>query len=125
MANEEQQRAHQPSDVAMMRQLLQSMGVEDYEPRVINQLLDFMYKYTTDVLLDAESYGVHAGRPMGSADVEDVMLAVQVRALAAASSSMQAGKLPATLAGPRCPVGVRLPACSGPQNSVESSTGAC
>lgn len=69
-----------PSDVAMMQQLLRSMGVEEYEPRVVNQLLDFMYRYSTDVLLDAECYAQHAGKPAGSVDLDDVMLAVQVRA---------------------------------------------
>lgn len=46
--------AQQPSDASNIRALLSSMGAEDYEPRVVNQLLDFMYKYVTDTLLDAE-----------------------------------------------------------------------
>jgi hypothetical protein len=43
-----------PSDAAKIQALLQSMGVEDYEPGVVKHLLDFMYKYVTDTLLDAE-----------------------------------------------------------------------
>ncbi len=29
-------------------------GVEEYEPRVVHQLLDFMYGYVSGVLQDAE-----------------------------------------------------------------------
>lgn len=29
-------------------------GVHDYEPRVVNQLLDFVYRYSADILQDAE-----------------------------------------------------------------------
>ena len=29
-------------------------GVKEYEPRVVNQLLDFVYRYVCDVLQDAE-----------------------------------------------------------------------
>ena len=64
-----------------MHQLLQSMGVvEEYEPRVVNQLLDFMYRYTTDILLDAEAYSEHAGKPAGQVEMDDVMLAIESRA---------------------------------------------
>lgn len=51
----------EPFTAQCCAQLLASMGVEEYEPRVVNQLLDFMYRYTTDVLLDAEIYSEHAG----------------------------------------------------------------
>ena len=44
----------QPNEVLKVQQLLRSMGVEDWEPRVVNMLVDFVYKYTTDVVLDAE-----------------------------------------------------------------------
>lgn len=29
-------------------------GVTDYEPRVVNQLLNFVYRHVADILLDAE-----------------------------------------------------------------------
>lgn len=51
---------HEPNTVALMHQLLQSMGVDQFEPRMVNQLVDFMYRYVTDVLLDAETYAEHA-----------------------------------------------------------------
>ncbi len=31
-----------------------AQGVKEYEPRVVNQLLDFVYRYVCDVLQDAE-----------------------------------------------------------------------
>ena len=31
-----------------------AQGVKDYEPRVVNQLLDFAYRYVCEVLQDAE-----------------------------------------------------------------------
>ncbi|GLC34243.1 hypothetical protein PLESTB_001607000 [Pleodorina starrii] len=69
----------QPQDVATVHQLLRSMGVDDFEPRVVNQLMDFMYKYTTDILLDAEVFSEHAGRAAGHVDLNGVTLAIQSR----------------------------------------------
>lgn len=37
------QSTNPPSDAARIESLLQSMGV-DFEPRVVNQLLDYTYK---------------------------------------------------------------------------------
>ncbi len=71
--------AEAPQDVAAMQALLLAMGVDEFEPRVINQLMDFMYKYTTDVLLDAEVFSEHAGRVHGNVDAQSVMLAIQSR----------------------------------------------
>lgn len=71
--------SQQPSDITKVQQLLSSMGVEEFEPRVVNQLLDFMYKYVTEVLLDAEVYSEHAGKRSGQVDMDDVMLAIQAR----------------------------------------------
>ena len=62
-----------------MKALLLAMGVDEFEPRVVNQLMDFMYKYTTDVLLDAEVFNEHAGRIPGNVDAQSVMLAIQSR----------------------------------------------
>ncbi|PNH11326.1 Transcription initiation factor TFIID subunit 9 [Tetrabaena socialis] len=72
--------ASQPQDVATMHQLLRSMGVDEFEPRVVNQLMDFMYKYATDVLLDAEVFSEHMGRGAGHVDLNGVSLAIQSRA---------------------------------------------
>ncbi|CAI6000770.1 unnamed protein product [Closterium sp. NIES-65] len=53
------------------------MGVEDYEPRVVHQLLEFAYRYMTDVLGEARVYAEHAGH--AALEVDDVRLAVQAK----------------------------------------------
>lgn len=65
-----------PRNVQMMALLLKSMGIEEWEPRVVNQLLEFMYSYTSDVLKDSAEYAAHAGRPQ-QLDISDVRLAVE------------------------------------------------
>ncbi len=54
-----------PSDAVAVRNVLRSMGVKEYEPRVVHMLLDFMYQYVSDVLLDAEEYAEDAGKAPG------------------------------------------------------------
>lgn len=70
----------EPQDALMIRKLLSSMGVEDYEPRVVHQLLDFMYAHVSGVLQDAEAYSERAGATRGQVEVEDAMIAIQARA---------------------------------------------
>ncbi|CAD5115349.1 DgyrCDS4329 [Dimorphilus gyrociliatus] len=60
-----------------MQAILQEMGVKDYEPRLVNIMLEFSYKYVSDVLDDAKAFSNHAGKK--TIDTEDVKLAVQTR----------------------------------------------
>ncbi|KAH3806674.1 transcription initiation factor TFIID subunit 9B-like [Dreissena polymorpha] len=64
-----------PRDAQVMAAILKDMGVTDYEPRLINQMLEFTYRYVTDVLDDAKVYSSHSSKK--SIDTEDVQLAVQ------------------------------------------------
>uniref|UniRef100_A0A2P2JF89 Transcription initiation factor TFIID subunit 9 n=1 Tax=Rhizophora mucronata TaxID=61149 RepID=A0A2P2JF89_RHIMU len=64
-----------PRDAKLVKSLLRSMGVEDYEPRVIHQFLELWYRYVADVLTDAQVYSEHAGK--AAIDCDDVRLAVQ------------------------------------------------
>eukprot|EP00897_Mesotaenium_endlicherianum_P003203 jgi/Mesen1/2910/ME000175S02066 len=66
-----------PRDARVVIAILKSMGVHDYEPRVVNQFLELSYRYATDVLGDAQAYAEHAGRR--GVDVDDVKLAIQSR----------------------------------------------
>ncbi|KAF6033810.1 TAF9B [Bugula neritina] len=66
-----------PHEVQVIQAVLKDMGVTDYEPAVVNQLLDFTYRYTTDILDDAKAFSAHAGKK--SIDVEDTKLAVQLK----------------------------------------------
>ncbi|XP_033638159.1 transcription initiation factor TFIID subunit 9-like [Asterias rubens] len=66
-----------PTDAEVMMAILKDMGVSDYEPRLVNQMLEFTYRYMTDVLEDAQAYTGHAGRT--EIDVDDVKLAIKSR----------------------------------------------
>ncbi|KAJ7420452.1 Transcription initiation factor TFIID subunit 9 [Willisornis vidua] len=93
-----------PKDAQVMAQILKDMGITEYEPRVINQMLEFAYKgavtlqaepcwqcqawqgglswavpsgYVTTILEDAKIYSSHAKK--SSVDADDVRLAIQCR----------------------------------------------
>ena len=51
------------------------MGVDEYEPRVVNQFLELWYRYLVDVLTDAQVYSDHAVK--GAIDCDDIKLAIQ------------------------------------------------
>ncbi|KAG5341842.1 Transcription initiation factor TFIID subunit 9B [Termitomyces sp. J132] len=53
-------------------------AVQDAQPGVLHQLLEFSHRYTTQVLSDANVYAEHAGRS-GKVEIDDVVLAVQAR----------------------------------------------
>ena len=53
--------------------------------QVSQQLLEFLHKYVSEVVTDAALYQEHAGKP--EVDIDDIRLAVQVRAAACAGAS--------------------------------------
>lgn len=53
-------------------------AVQDAQPGVLHQLLEFAHRYTTQVLSDGSVYAEHAGRS-GKVEIDDVVLAVQAR----------------------------------------------
>uniref|UniRef100_A0A3Q2NYK8 TAF9 RNA polymerase II, TATA box binding protein (TBP)-associated factor n=1 Tax=Fundulus heteroclitus TaxID=8078 RepID=A0A3Q2NYK8_FUNHE len=61
----------------VMIQILKDMGVTEYEPRVINQMLEFTYRYVTTIIEDAKIYATHAKK--SSVDADDIKLAIQCR----------------------------------------------
>eukprot|EP00802_Teleaulax_amphioxeia_P032205 Tamp_36051.p1 GENE.Tamp_36051~~Tamp_36051.p1 ORF type:complete len:155 (+),score=43.03 Tamp_36051:24-467(+) len=63
--------------IQMMRDLLSSMGVEESDPKVSQQLLEFLHKYVSEVVTDAALYQEHAGKP--EVDIDDIRLAVQAK----------------------------------------------
>ena len=65
-----------PKDAQVMASILRDMGILEWEPRVINQLLEFSYNYVTCVLDDARGFSNHAQKK--AIDVDDVRLAVQM-----------------------------------------------
>ncbi|THH03592.1 hypothetical protein EW145_g6158 [Phellinidium pouzarii] len=52
--------------------------IQDAQPGVLHQLLEFSHRYTSQVLSDALVYAEHAGRA-GKLEMEDVVLAIQAR----------------------------------------------
>ncbi|KAL5714356.1 Transcription initiation factor TFIID subunit 9 [Ranunculus cassubicifolius] len=66
-----------PRDAKIVKSLLKSMGVKEYEPRVIHQFLELWYRYVVDVLSDSQLYSEHAGK--SAIDSDDVKLAIQTK----------------------------------------------
>lgn len=66
-----------PKDALVMGAILKEMGINEYEPKVINQMLEYTYRYITTVLEDAIVYSKHAGKK--DVDADDVQLAIQSR----------------------------------------------
>ena len=67
-----------PSARAIALLLASTPTVQDAQPGVLHQLLEFSNRYTAQVLSDALVYAEHAGRS-GKIEHEDVTLAVQAR----------------------------------------------
>ncbi|KAK9904929.1 hypothetical protein WJX75_005818 [Coccomyxa subellipsoidea] len=63
-----------PKGAVLVKNVLDSMGIKHYEPAVVTQLLEFCYRYISDVLEDAQAYSCP---PRNSIKLEDVMLAIQ------------------------------------------------
>lgn len=40
------------------------MGIEDYEPKVVSQLLEFIYRYATSIAEDAKMFSTHAKKKL-------------------------------------------------------------
>ncbi|XP_071708502.1 transcription initiation factor TFIID subunit 9-like [Rutidosis leptorrhynchoides] len=66
-----------PRDVKTIKALLASMGVNDYEPRVVHQFLELLYRFGVDMLTDAKTYSNHAGK--ATMDHHDVELAIKIK----------------------------------------------
>ncbi|KAJ3995186.1 transcription initiation factor IID, 31kD subunit-domain-containing protein [Lentinula boryana] len=67
-----------PTARAIALILSSTPSVQDAQPGVLHQLLEFSTRYTQQVLTDAKVYADHAGR-QDKLDVDDVVLAVQAR----------------------------------------------
>jgi len=67
-----------PAARAIALLLASTPTVQDAQPGVLHQLLEFSHRYTAQVLADALVYAEHAGRP-NKVEMEDVTLAVQAR----------------------------------------------
>jgi len=68
---------HIPKDAQVIMSIMKDMGITDYEPKVINQLLEFTYRYITCILDDSRIYANHAKKKF--IDLDDVRLAVKMQ----------------------------------------------
>ncbi|XP_059057699.1 transcription initiation factor TFIID subunit 9 [Achroia grisella] len=66
-----------PKDAQVIMSIMKEVGIADYEPRVVNQLLEFTYRYVTSILDDARVFANHAKKK--TLDLDDVRLAVQMQ----------------------------------------------
>lgn len=71
------QAKHMPKDAHVIMSIMKEVGVTDYEPRAVNQLLEFTYRYVTSVLDDARVFATHAKKK--TIDLDDVRLAAQIQ----------------------------------------------
>lgn len=71
------QTKHMPKDAHVIMSIMKEVGITDYEPRVVNQLLEFTYRYVTSVLDDARVFATHSKKKI--IDLEDVKLAAQTQ----------------------------------------------
>ncbi|MCL7030160.1 hypothetical protein MKW94_023303 [Papaver nudicaule] len=77
MADKENGDEEMPRAAKIVKTLLKSMSVSEYEPRVIHQFLELWYRYVVDVLTDAQVYSEHAAKP--AIDPDDIKLATQTK----------------------------------------------
>ncbi|KAI5634902.1 transcription initiation factor IID, 31kD subunit domain-containing protein [Phthorimaea operculella] len=71
------QTKHIPKDAQVIMSIMKEVGITDYEPRVVNQLLEFTFRYVSSILDDARVFANHAKKK--TIDLEDVRLAVQMQ----------------------------------------------
>eukprot|EP00088_Acartia_fossae_P036654 TRINITY_DN37859_c0_g1_i1.p1 TRINITY_DN37859_c0_g1~~TRINITY_DN37859_c0_g1_i1.p1 ORF type:complete len:176 (-),score=32.36 TRINITY_DN37859_c0_g1_i1:133-660(-) len=65
-----------PKEAQVMAGILRALGINEYDPGVLTQMLEFSYRYITNILEDAKLYSNHARKR--TIDIDDVKLAVQV-----------------------------------------------
>jgi len=63
-----------PKDLQAMTNILKDFGIVEYEHSVLNQMLEFTYRYVTSIVEDAVIYSTHAKKK--AIDGDDVKLAI-------------------------------------------------
>ncbi|KAF9603334.1 hypothetical protein IFM89_034683 [Coptis chinensis] len=77
MVDKEEGEENLPRVAKIMKSLLNSIGVQEYEPHVIHQFVELWYRFIVDALTDAQVYSEHAGKP--TVDCDDLKLAIQTK----------------------------------------------
>uniref|UniRef100_A0A8D8RMZ2 Transcription initiation factor TFIID subunit 9 n=1 Tax=Cacopsylla melanoneura TaxID=428564 RepID=A0A8D8RMZ2_9HEMI len=63
-----------PRDAQVIVNMFQEAGIKNYDPRCVQQMLEFVNNYTTTILEDSRVYANHAKKK--TVDLEDIKLAV-------------------------------------------------
>eukprot|EP00732_Lithocolla_globosa_P004612 Lithocolla_globosa_v1_NODE_4347_length_1456_cov_63.894361.p1 type:complete len:211 gc:universal NODE_4347_length_1456_cov_63.894361:45-677(+) len=71
--------SEEPRNARIIGVMLQSLGVEEWEPRVHHQLNEFLHRYLSDVFQDATMVAQHANVGNPDLTVEDIRLAIQAK----------------------------------------------
>ncbi|RWS28156.1 transcription initiation factor TFII-D component-like protein [Leptotrombidium deliense] len=64
-------------DAHVISTILKDIGISEFEPAVVYQLLEFTYRYVTTVLEDAQIFSHYAKKK--NIDAEDIRLAIQLQ----------------------------------------------
>lgn len=67
------QSKHIPKDGQVILSIMKEMGITEYEPKILVQLTEFVYRYATSILEEARSYANSKKRVL---DLDDVRLAL-------------------------------------------------
>uniref|UniRef100_A0A1I7YY47 Transcription initiation factor TFIID subunit 9 n=1 Tax=Steinernema glaseri TaxID=37863 RepID=A0A1I7YY47_9BILA len=60
-----------PRDVLLMRNILASAGIYDYDPRLISQMIEFSYAHTQNIMTEAKAISDYTGKKIvDEADVQ-------------------------------------------------------
>lgn len=71
--NKPPQSKHIPKDGQVILSIMKEMGITEYEPKILVQLTEFVYRYATSILEEARSYANSKKRVL---DLDDVRLAL-------------------------------------------------
>jgi len=66
-----------PKEAQVVAAILKDMNVTNYEPAVVNQILEFIYRYTSQILDDSRALANYAKKNK-NIEVDDVKLAIQM-----------------------------------------------
>ncbi|CAD6236155.1 GSCOCG00008076001-RA-CDS [Cotesia congregata] len=66
-----------PQMAVIIESIIKSMGIEDYDPSVIQQLLEFVYRNATGVIEDGKVFAKHANKKF--LDGSDISLALNMK----------------------------------------------
>ena len=71
-----------PRDALAIQKILQSSGIESYDPAVVNLLLEFYHRHVSEVLEESEDYRHHRdsqNKPAKRIGVSDVLMTNQAK----------------------------------------------